>query len=132
MPQAYAKSSWEFTKICSWYGGKLFHGNETSSGIIYNQNNPHQSAYNKWPLGTVFRVTNPENNQTIITVVVDHTAKETERKDRIDLSLGAAKKLGYKEDGLLKAKVEILMKPKKDLPKAQVALLVKNASKMLL
>ncbi|MEY3784606.1 MAG: hypothetical protein RLZZ230_928 [Candidatus Parcubacteria bacterium] len=112
------------TKIFSWYGGKLFHKHETASQVIFNENNLHMAAYNKLPLGTVAKVTNPENNKSVVIVILDRTADWVEGIGRVDLSKGAASFLEYKEDGLMTGKLEIIAQPKKNLTKKEISILV--------
>ncbi len=113
------------TKVFSWYGGSLFHGHETASQVVFNENNLHMAAYNKLPLGTVAKVTNPENNKSVVVVILDRTADWVENLGRVDLSKGAANFLDYKEKGLMSGKLEIIAEPKKNLSKKEIGILVK-------
>jgi rare lipoprotein A len=88
--------------IASWYG-KAFHGRKTSNGETYNMYGL-SAAHKTLPLGTWVKVRNLENG----------TSAELRINDRgpfvrgrvIDLSYGAAKKLGVVGPGT--AKVEVV------------------------
>lgn len=85
----------------SWYGRK-FHGQRTSSGEPYDMY-AMTAAHKHLPLPTYVRVTNLNNNRTIIVKVNDRGPFHSDRI--IDLSYAAATKLGYVDSGT--APVEI-------------------------
>jgi rare lipoprotein A len=62
-------------------------------------------AYNKYPLGSVVRVVNIENDSSVLVEITDRTSKSNKR---IDLSKKAFKQLGELKEGLLKVKIELL------------------------
>lgn len=88
----------------SWYGTK-FHGqNDTANGEVYDLYGM-SAAHKTLPLPSYVRVTNLDNNRTVILRVSDRTGPFY--SDRIiDLSYAAAKKLGYAETGTARVKVE--------------------------
>ena len=88
----------------SWYGPG-FHGKKTANGERYNQN-AMTAAHKLLPLGTVVRVTNLENAQSIEVRINDRGPFVHERI--IDLSRHAAEKLDMKDDGVATVRVEAL------------------------
>ena len=92
----------------SWYGPG-FHGEETSSGEIYDQHKL-TAAHPTLPEGTKVKVTNLENNEST-TVRVNDRGPYVEGRI-IDMSRKAAKELDMLEEGTAKVKVEVLSKPK--------------------
>jgi len=87
--------------MASWYG-KDFHGKKTANGYIYNMYGV-SAAHKILPLGTEVRVTNLENNRSVILVVNDRGPFVHGRI--LDLSYGAAKKLGTVERGVAKVRI---------------------------
>jgi len=85
----------------SWYGSD-FHGKKTANGQIYNMYGV-SAAHKTLPLGTRVRVTNIENNRSVILVVNDRGPFVHGRI--LDLSYGAAKKLGTVEKGVSKVRI---------------------------
>jgi rare lipoprotein A len=90
----------------SYYADK-FNGRETANGEIYD-GNKMTAACNMLPLGTWIRVTNMSNNRSVIVKTNDRLHAKMKRI--VDLSRGAAEKLGYIGKGLTKVKVEVLEK----------------------
>jgi len=88
----------------SWYG-KEFHGRPTSSGEIYNMYG-RTAAHKLLPLDTVVKVTNLNNQKTIILPVNDRGPFVKGRV--IDLSYGAARDLDMVGPGVVDVKVEAL------------------------
>ena len=92
--------------VASFYGG-FFAGRPTANGEIFD---PGQmtAAHRLLPLGTMLRVTNLENGRQVIVRVND---RGPYRKDRIiDLSVEAARRLGYLGSGVAQVRLDI-MKP---------------------
>ena len=119
------------TGIASWYGPK-FHGKITANGEIYDQY-ALTAAHRTLPLPSAVKVTNLENNKSIILRINDRGPYVNDRI--IDLSSKAADILGLKKKGtglvrvtILKEKSEILEElakkgyfPEiKDLPKLEL------------
>jgi len=88
--------------IASWYG-KKFHGRKTSSGEVYDMH-AMTAAHKHLPLPTYARVTNLENNRSIVVKVNDRGPFVGARV--IDLSFAAAQELDMAEQGT--ANVEIV------------------------
>ncbi len=85
----------------SWYG-KDFHGKKTANGYIYNMYGV-SAAHKTLPLGTQVRVTNLENNRSVILMINDRGPFVHGRI--LDLSYGAAQKLGSVERGVVKVRI---------------------------
>lgn len=98
------KSSKGFSQrgIASWYGNK-FHGNKTSNGEVYDMY-AMTAAHKTLPLPTYVRVTNLNNDRSIIVRVNDRGPFAKGRI--IDLSYVAAKKLDMIKTGT--APVEVV------------------------
>ncbi len=94
----------------SWYG-KPFHGRLTASGERYNMYNM-TAAHRTYAINTVLKVTNLENKKSVKVRVNDRGPFYTSRD--IDLSYGAAKKIGLTQKGVGKVKIEVISgkKPK--------------------
>jgi rare lipoprotein A len=97
--------------LASYYGPG-FHGRETASGRIFNQAEM-VAAHRTLPLGTVVRVTNLENGKAVTLRVIDRGpyGRNYRRGTIIDVSKGAAERLQFVRDGLVRVRVEILEKP---------------------
>ena len=88
----------------SYYAHK-FHGRPTASGEIFDMNGL-TAAHRELPLGTVIRVTHMGNGRKV-TVKVNDRGPFIEGRI-LDLSLGAAKKLGMVQEGVAKVMIEIV------------------------
>ena len=93
--------------IASWYG-KKFHGRKTSNGEIYNMYGV-TAAHKTLPLGTYVRVRNLKNNKKIDVRINDRGPFVRGRI--IDLSYGAAKKMGIVGAGTAPVEVTALGRP---------------------
>ena len=87
--------------VASWYGSK-FHGRDTSSGEVYDMH-AMTAAHKHLPLPTFVRVTRTDNGKSVVVKVNDRGPFVDDRI--IDLSYGAAVRLGMLESGT--APVEI-------------------------
>lgn len=87
----------------SWYGGG-FHGKKTASGIKFNKNTL-SAAHKSIEFGTLVRVTNWQNNKSIIVEIVDRGPVSKRRI--IDLSEKAAMQIGLHKKGFGKVSLEI-------------------------
>ena len=96
------------TGLASWYGPG-FHGEETASGEIFDQREM-VAAHRTLPLGSVVRVTNVENGRRVVLRVIDRGpyGRNYRKGTIIDVSRGAARRLGFVRDGLVKVRVEVL------------------------
>lgn len=81
--------------VASWYG-KMFHGNKTANGEIYDMYSM-TAAHTILPLPSYVRVTNVENGRSVIVRVNDRGPFKHSRE--IDLSYAAAYKLRLIEKG---------------------------------
>jgi rare lipoprotein A len=88
----------------SWYGQK-FHGHTTANGETFDMF-ALTAAHKTLPLPSFLRVTNLENNKTTTVRVNDRGPFHDDRI--LDLSYGAAKKLGFHSKGVTRVKVEII------------------------
>jgi len=96
-----------FRGISSWYGPN-FHGKRTASGEIYNMY-AYTAANKIMPLGTIIKVTNLNNNKSVIVRVNDRGPFV---KGRIlDLSYAAGKKIGIDTTGTAPVKIVVLSTP---------------------
>jgi len=86
----------------SWYGTK-FNGRRTANGEIFDQE-AFTAAHKTLKFGTLLRLTNPENNRSVIVRVNDRGPFIRNRQ--IDVSKAAAAELGFIENGVVKLKVE--------------------------
>jgi len=90
--------------IASWYGTK-FDGQKTSNGEIYDLY-AATAAHKTLPIPCYARVTNLENGRSIVVRVNDRGPFHSDRL--IDLSYGAAVKLGFMEVGTAPVEVEVI------------------------
>jgi len=81
--------------VASWYG-KMFHGNKTAMGEIYDMYSM-TAAHTRLPLPSYVRVTNVDNGRSIIVRVNDRGPFKHDRE--IDLSYAAAYQLRLIEKG---------------------------------
>ncbi|GLS89819.1 hypothetical protein GCM10007916_08860 [Psychromonas marina] len=88
----------------SWYGNK-FHGHLTSNGERYDMY-AMSAAHKNLPLPSYVKVTNLENNKTVIVRVNDRGPFHEGRV--IDLSYAAANKLDIVKSGTAKVEVELI------------------------
>jgi rare lipoprotein A len=93
----------------SWYG-KRFHRKLTASGERYNMYRM-TAAHRTYALNTILRVTNLENKKSVIVKVNDRGPFYRSRD--IDLSYGAAKKIGLTKKGVGRVKIEVIRSPKR-------------------
>ncbi|WFS61433.1 septal ring lytic transglycosylase RlpA family protein [Pseudodesulfovibrio thermohalotolerans] len=97
-------SGYDEIGLASWYGAD-FHGRKTANGQTYNMYGV-SAAHKTLPLGTRVRVTNLENDRTVVLTINDRGPFVNERI--LDLSYGAARKLGTVERGVAKVRVTSL------------------------
>ena len=97
-------SSYDRIGYASWYGDK-FNGRQTANGEIFNMN-ALSAAHTTLPMPIHVRVTNLENNRSLILRVNDRGPFV---KDRIiDVSKQAAKELGFYNQGTAKVRVQYI------------------------
>lgn len=105
--------TYQETGIASWYGSETLRkkgGHMTANGEVFKPQG-FTAAHKYLPLPTNVLVTNLENNRTIVVRVNDRgpfpSTKNPESGKRIiDLSSGAAKKLGFHHKGLAPVRIE--------------------------
>lgn len=88
----------------SWYG-REYHGRLTASGERFNMRRI-SAAHPTLPFGTRVRVTNLENGRSVVLRVNDRGPFKKRRI--IDLSWGAARRLGMVEQGVVRVGLQIL------------------------
>ena len=88
----------------SWYGNK-FHGRPTASGEPYNMY-AITAAHRTMPMNTYVRVFNLENGREVVVRISDRGPFA--KKRIIDLSYGAARKVGLIGPGTAKVRIEAL------------------------
>jgi rare lipoprotein A len=96
--------SYKVKGTASWYGAK-FHGHKTSNGEIYDLYLA-SAAHKTLPIPCYARVTNLGNGKSIVVRVNDRGPFHSDRV--IDLSYGAAVKLGYMEAGTAQVEVQVV------------------------
>lgn len=102
-PASYVEGESRYV-TASWYGPK-FHGRPTSSGERFNMYGL-TCAHKTLKFGTRLRVTNPENNKSVIVTVNDRGPFIRGRE--LDLSYGAAKAIDFVNKGVGKVRVDYL------------------------
>jgi rare lipoprotein A len=95
-------SNFEQKGRASWYG-RMFHGRKTASGEKFNMN-ALTAAHRTLPLASWVRVTNEVNHKSVVVKINDRGPYVKGRI--IDLSYAAAAKLGMRQDGTQKVKIE--------------------------
>ncbi len=91
--------------VASWYGEK-FHGHKTSNGEVFDMYQV-SAAHKSLPIPSFLRVTNLDNNRSIIVRVNDRGPFHGDRL--IDLSYAAAVKLGYADRGTARVQLEAVL-----------------------
>ena len=99
-----AKSKKILKGISSYYG-EDFHGKLTANGEVYDMYGL-TAAHKTLPLNTIVRVTNMENEKSLILRINDRGPYVKGRM--LDCSYGAALKLGFIGNGTTKVKVEVI------------------------
>jgi rare lipoprotein A len=90
------------TGVASWYGPG-FHGKETASGETFDQD-AFTAAHPTLPIPSLVRVTNLSNGRSLIVRLNDRGPYKNDRI--IDLSRGAAEKLGVTSTGTARVQVQ--------------------------
>ncbi|MGO8756834.1 MAG: septal ring lytic transglycosylase RlpA family protein [Terracidiphilus sp.] len=91
--------------VASWYGG-VFNGRKTASGEIYNMY-AMTACHPSLPFGSLVRVVNQSNHRSVVVRITDRGDLIQEGRI-IDLSFGAAQKLGMTWAGLAKVDLQVL------------------------
>jgi len=97
--------------LASYYGPG-FHGKETASGETFDMREM-VAAHRSLPLGSIVRVTNVKNGRQVVLRVIDRGpyGRNFRRGTIIDVSQGAARRLGFIKDGLVRVRLEVLRLP---------------------
>ena len=98
---------WTQTGVASWYG-RPFHGRRTASGERYDMSRL-TAAHPTLPFGARGRVTRLDNRRTVRVRINDRGPFEQGRI--IDLSKGAARKIGLVHDGIARVRIEVIRMP---------------------
>ena len=88
----------------TWYGGS-FHGRRTANDEVYNMYK-YTAAHRTLPFGTKIKITNPENNKSVIVRVNDRGPYQM--KYFIDLSYKAFSEVKGNNSGEVYVKAEII------------------------
>jgi peptidoglycan lytic transglycosylase len=88
----------------SWYG-RIFHGKPTASGERFDMYQ-FTAAHRRLPLGTLVRVTNLQNGDSIIVRINDRGPSFKSRI--IDLSYGAARMIGLSGAGIEQVQLDVV------------------------
>lgn len=91
--------------IASWYGEK-FHGHKTSNGEVFDMYKV-SAAHKSLPIPSFLRVTNLDNNRSLVVRVNDRGPFHGDRI--VDLSYAAALKLGYADRGTARVQLEAII-----------------------
>ena len=97
-------TGYEEVGVASWYGLK-FHGRATANGERFSVYQP-TAAHRSLPIPTYVSVTNLENGRRMVLRVNDRGPFHGDRL--IDLSYGAALKLGFADQGTARVRVTAL------------------------
>lgn len=101
------------TGTASYYSIK-FNGRKTYSGEVLH-NDSLTAAHRTLPMGTLVKVTNLNNDSSIIVKINDRMGKSPHI---IDLTQGGAKRLNFLGKGIAKVKIELLPAEEKiEVPK---------------
>ncbi|WP_224491177.1 septal ring lytic transglycosylase RlpA family protein [Robertkochia flava] len=90
--------------MASYYHDK-FEGKPTASGELY-QKDSLTAAHPTLPFNSLVRVTNPENDKSVLVRINDRGPFAKERI--IDVSRAAAEILGFVQEGVTRVKIEVI------------------------
>jgi rare lipoprotein A len=93
--------------LASWYGPP-YANRKGADGTIYDQN-AMTAAHRTLPMGSIVRVTNLDNGQSVVVRITDRGPFVGDRI--IDLSLAAAKATGVYRAGVAKVRIEAYAPP---------------------
>ena len=99
--------------VASWYGHP-YHGRKTASGEVYDMY-AMTACHPSLPFGSIVRVVNLRNHKTVVVRITDRGDLVDEGRV-IDLSYGAAKKLGMTMSGLARVELQVLTLGKDHTP----------------
>lgn len=93
--------------LASWYGSEC-EGNLTASGASFDEN-ALTCAHRELPLGTKVKVTNLRNHRSLVLKVNDRGPSVPSRV--LDVSMAAAKQLGFLGRGLTRVRIQVVSCP---------------------
>lgn len=91
-------------QVASWYGPG-FHNKITASGEVFDQNKL-TGASRKHKFGTKLKLINVDNGKSVVITVNDYGPRLKSRD--LDISYGAAKRLGMVQKGVQKVIVKVI------------------------
>lgn len=91
--------------VASWYGG-VFNGRKTASGEVFDMY-AMTACHPSLPFGSIVRVVNRSNHRSVVVRITDRGDLGTDKRI-IDLSYGAAEKLGMTWAGIARVDLEVL------------------------
>ena len=91
--------------VASWYGG-VFNGRKTASGEIFDMY-AMTACHPSLPFGSMVRVVNRSNHRSVVVRIIDR-GDLVEEGRVIDVSYGAAEKLGMTWAGIAKVDLQVL------------------------
>ncbi len=87
------------------YYSDFFQGRNTASGEVFDQN-LKTAAHKKLPFGTRVRVTNLDNDKSVVVTINDRMARRN--SNIIDLSKSAAEEIDMVRRGVVEVRLEVL------------------------
>jgi rare lipoprotein A len=93
--------------LASWYGPG-YHGRRTSSGEVFDQDDL-TAAHADWAFGTMVRVTLLSTGQSAVVRINDRFGNHKQRL--IDVSRGAARRIGLIGPGTGRVRLEVVALP---------------------
>jgi rare lipoprotein A len=94
--------------LASWYGEER-QGKLTANGEVFDMNGL-TAAHRELPMGTKVKVTNLKNKRSVVLRINDRGPGIAGRV--IDVSMAAAKSLGFLRSGVVPVEVEVVSLPK--------------------
>lgn len=107
VPAAPAPLGWTESGIASWYGVP-YDGRRTASGEVFDMR-AMTAAHRTLPFNTWVEVTNLKNGKQVDVRVTDRGPFIQGRI--IDLSMGAAERIGMVRDGIVRVRLKVIPKP---------------------
>lgn len=100
----------ELTGKASYYGSEYKTTRKTANGEHFNKD-AHTAAHKTLPFGTIVKVTNLKNNNSVTVRINDRGPFIKGRV--IDVTTGAAMKLGMINSGVVPVEIEIISMPER-------------------
>lgn len=112
----YLRTGEIFTGKMSWYSVRTNGGTRTASGEALSDH-ADTAAHPTLPFGTYVEVTNLHNDRRAILRITDRGPYTHGRV--LDVSIGAARRLGFEKHGVVSCRVEVLREEEKDEEKVE-------------